>query len=98
MKYYCEIYQCYFCGLIDKNPSKSKKFRSIIETHHILEQHLGGTDHPSNLVRCCSTCHSKIHNNIIVLEKYYDIGYAKYLKWVDEHGKDQFGPNKKPTE
>lgn len=29
--------------------------------HHIVSRKQGGSDHPSNLVALCNSCHSKIH-------------------------------------
>jgi 5-methylcytosine-specific restriction endonuclease McrA len=81
---------CYFCGL--KEPDSIKKgFRRLIELHHIVERNQGGSNEESNLIPCCSTCHSKIHLNLIKIDKWYNFGYKWKLKWSNEKG-DVFGP------
>ena len=34
------------------------------EVHHIRPRHLGGTDHPRNLVPLCEACHDEIHRRL----------------------------------
>lgn len=89
MKLYCDRQLCYFCGL---RGVQSTSCRSLIEIHHIIEQQDGGSDDPTNLISCCSTCHSRIHNNIIILDKWYNFGYVMKLKWSYK-GKEYFGKN-----
>jgi hypothetical protein len=72
---------CYFCGLVDT--AKNKGFRKLVEYHHIIERHLGGSNEYSNLVPCCSTCHSKVHLGMILIDTWYDFGYMWKLKWTD---------------
>ena len=82
---------CYFCGL--KEPYNIKKgFRRLIEIHHLVERNAGGSNESSNLVPCCSTCHSKVHLNLIKIDKWYNFGYKWKLKWWDENGKELYGP------
>ncbi len=82
-KLHCERHECYFCGI--KEDPNIKSCRSLIETHHIKEQHEGGKNNPSNLIRCCSTCHSKIHLKIIQLFEWYNFGYKRELEWSEEN-------------
>ena len=83
---------CYFCGVRNPPKTKGKKFRSLIEVHHIVERNEGGTNEPSNLVPCCSNCHSKVHLEQIHIDRWYNVGYAYKLKWTDESGTTQMGP------
>jgi 5-methylcytosine-specific restriction endonuclease McrA len=66
----CDRYKCYFCDF-KKLPTSKKSFRNSIEMHHIIEKNKGGNNEPSNLVPCCSTCHSLIHENKIIIDKWY---------------------------
>ena len=34
------------------------------EVHHIRPRHLGGTDHPRNLVPLCEACHDEVHRRL----------------------------------
>lgn len=43
--------QCRICG--QPNPK-------TLETHHIVPQRYGGSDHPENLVKLCGACHNAI--------------------------------------
>ncbi len=89
---YCDRYTCYFCNL-QSEPSKT--CRSLVEIHHLVERCNGGTNDPSNLVACCSNCHSRIHNQIITIDKWYNVGFAMKLKW-NYKGKEYFGKNTLP--
>jgi len=44
--------QCPTCGNLDKD----------FHDHHIVPRSLGGLDAPSNKIKICSMCHSKIHS------------------------------------
>jgi predicted HNH restriction endonuclease len=92
MRLYCDRYICYFCGLIGQ---ESTSCRNLIEIHHLVEQCNGGNNEPSNLIACCSTCHSRVHNNLIVLDKWYNVGFAMKMKWSHK-GKEYFGRNTLP--
>ena len=87
MRLYCDRHVCYFCGLVGE---ESKTCRSLIEVHHIIEKSDNGSNEPSNLVSCCSNCHSRIHNSMITLDKWYNFGFAMKLKWT-YNGKEQYG-------
>jgi hypothetical protein len=77
---YTDSNRCYFCGL--QEPENIKKgFRKLIEFHHIVEKNQGGSNSDHNLVPCCSTCHSKIHLNIIKLDCWINYAYAYKLRW-----------------
>ena len=41
-----------------------------LEAHHILPRHLGGSDHPRNLMTLCRGCHMAVHENLGDLEQY----------------------------
>lgn len=47
-----DLSQCPCCGQL------SKEFND----HHILPRSMGGLDEPSNIIRLCVECHSKIHH------------------------------------
>lgn len=34
------------------------------EVHHIRPRHLGGKDHPRNLVPLCEACHDELHRRL----------------------------------
>lgn len=86
--------KCYFCG-IEKPKNSSKRFRSVVEIHHIKERNEGGTNEPRNKVPCCSNHHSLIHENVVKLDKWYSTTGGWKLHWWDENGKEFWGPNHK---
>lgn len=56
-----DSYTCQHC----KGKSKDTK----LEIHHILFRSNGGSDEPENLICLCKTCHNKLHENTIKLNK-----------------------------
>jgi predicted restriction endonuclease len=93
MKLLCCHDRCYFCGIQLREKKKdSKKYRSLIEIHHIKEKNGGGTDYDTNLVPLCSNHHSMVHEDLIKIDAWYNVGYCYKLKWTDEDGTDHFGP------
>ena len=40
-----------------------------LDTHHVTPVRLGGTDHPSNLVTLCASCHAKRDARIRALQE-----------------------------
>lgn len=90
-KLFCSKKICYFCGRREVLKKPDKNFRSVIEVHHIREKFNGGLNNPKNLIACCSTCHSLIHNGQIKIDKWMDVGYTHKLLWYDEEGKQHFG-------
>jgi len=48
----CDVFRCQLC-------SNQKS----LGVHHIMPRHLGGSDHPFNLVTLCAFCHYRIHTN-----------------------------------
>ena len=95
MKLFADKYKCYFCGLESypqtDQTKKGKKFRSLIEVHHIIEKNEGGSNEPINLVPCCSNCHSKIHLDLIKIDTWLNFAYCYKLKWIDEDGEEHIG-------
>lgn len=92
MHLFADKNKCYFCPT--KEPThipKNKGFRSLIETHHLVERNEGGSNEPNNLVPCCSNCHSKIHLGIIKIDKWLDYAYCHKLHWWDENKKEYYG-------
>lgn len=53
-------YKCQHC----KGKTKDKK----LEVHHIIFRSKGGSDHYSNLITLCHTCHSDLHDGKIDLK------------------------------
>ena len=82
---------CYFCGL-KKTTTKSKKFRSLIEIHHIVERNEGGSNEKSNLVPVCSNHHSMVHENKVKIDKWYFSTRGWVLHWWDENGTEHWNP------
>ena len=41
-----------------------------LEAHHILPRHLGGSDHPRNLMTLCRDCHMAVHEDLGDLDEY----------------------------
>jgi len=97
MKYklLCDNDKCYFCGLNNCKRKGDKKFRNLIEVHHIKERNDGGDNSPSNLVPVCSNCHSIIHLGQIRIIEWLNYGYCYKLKWVDPQGNENIGSAKK---
>lgn len=52
-------YKCQCCG----------KKNTRLEVHHILYVCHGGTDREDNLITLCESCHKKIHDNKLILNK-----------------------------
>ena len=52
-------YKCQYC----KGKSRDKK----LHVHHIIWRKKGGSDHQSNLITVCETCHKLIHEEKIIL-------------------------------
>jgi len=46
--------KCQLCGSTE-----------LLEVHHVMPRHLGGSDHPFNLVTLCRFCHDRVHANSI---------------------------------
>lgn len=91
MKLFCDKNICYFCGV---KGVEETSCRNLIEIHHIIERADGGSNEAFNLIACCSTCHSRIHLNIIQIDKWYDFGYTMKLKWKYQD-KERFGSQSK---
>jgi hypothetical protein len=73
---------CYFCSLKMKPlPKKHKGFRRSVELHHLVEKNEGGTDEAGNLVPCCSTCHSLVHEEEIKIDRWYFSTKGWLLHW-----------------
>ena len=94
MRLHCDRDICYFCGIRNPSKQKGKRFRSLIEIHHIVEKNEGGNNEPHNLITCCSNCHSKIHLELIELKGWLNFGFAYKMQWIDEHGVNRSGPAK----
>lgn len=56
--------RCEICG--HSNPE-------VLETHHVVPRRHGGSDHPSNLVHLCGSCHNAI-------ESIYDDDFFRRLE------------------
>lgn len=90
-KTYTDSHVCYFCG-IRKTKTKSKNCRSIIEIHHIIERHEGGSDDIANRVPTCSNHHSMIHESRIKIDRWYFSTRGWVLHWWDEDGNEHWKP------
>lgn len=85
-------YTCYICGIKNNMDRKvKKKFRNIVECHHIVERNEGGLDTPENLLPVCSNCHSKIHEGMLKLDKWYYSTRGWIFHYYDESGKEVWG-------
>jgi hypothetical protein len=91
MKLNCDKHICYFCGVRNPPRVEGKKYRSLVEVHHIKERNEGGDNRPDNLLPLCSNCHSKVHLGLIEIGLWYNVGYCRKLKWIDEEGVEHFG-------
>lgn len=54
-------YTCQYC--------KGKSKDNHLNVHHLIERSNNGSDLPNNLITLCKTCHDKLHNNLIILNK-----------------------------
>ncbi len=54
-------YECQCC--------RGKHKDSKLEVHHIIYRSQGGSDDENNLITLCHTCHKKVHNGEITLDK-----------------------------
>jgi hypothetical protein len=94
-KYLSPRNECYFCH-VTESINVDANFRRLIEVHHIVERNNGGSNCPDNKVPLCSNCHSKVHLGLIEIDKYYNVGYAMYLKWKNLETNEEFlGPYRK---
>jgi 5-methylcytosine-specific restriction endonuclease McrA len=86
-------YTCYFCGVQEpfQAPSINKKYRRLVEVHHIKEKNEGGSNDDYNLVPVCSNCHSKIHIGLINPQKWLFTTSGWKLSWKDNAGKEHLG-------
>ena len=93
MKLLVDKHQCYFCNICEplNIPITTKKFRKLIEIHHIVESNMGGEDKDYNLVPVCSNCHSKIHLGLINPKKWFFTTSGWKLSWADDKGNGYFG-------
>jgi predicted restriction endonuclease len=90
---FADPYTCYFCGL--EEPLVSiRKFREVLEKHHIKERNQKGTNEVANIVPCCSSCHSLVHQGILKVDKWYDSSDGKILHWWDEKGTERWNSRK----
>ena len=64
-------YTCQDCNLNYKKP-ESHDFTVGLETHHIIPQSKGGSDHPHNLKTLCQKCHRKYTNDLLKNKQAYD--------------------------
>lgn len=88
-KLLCDPHKCHLC-LVNNNIHQKvkKRFRSIIEIHHLIERNDGGTNTPENLIPICSNCHSKVHEGLIKLDKWYFSTRGWIFHYWDETGKE----------
>ena len=42
---------------------------TLLEQHHIKGRKIDNPHHPSNIANICPNCHTKVHANIIIIEK-----------------------------
>ena len=89
-------HQCYFCNISEPLQATLdiKRFRKLIEIHHICEKNQNGTNEDYNLVPVCSNCHSKIHLGLIQPIKWYFTSGGWQLEWLDVNNTRQFGKPK----
>lgn len=68
-------YTCQYC----KGKSKDNK----LHTHHVIYRSKGGTDRPDNLLTMCKTCHDKLHDGLITLNRKHiknlNLNYATHM-------------------
>lgn len=93
MKTLVNTYQCYFCGVCEptQTVNTNKKFRRLIEIHHIKEKNEGGGNEDFNLVPICSNCHSKVHLGLINPKRWFFTTSGWKLLWIDDKGIECFG-------
>jgi len=73
---------------IRKLMNHSNKCKCIVcgDTNVLCEHHINGRDilnsnHPSNLMYPCPSCHAKIHEGIIIIEGWFSTSSGKELLW-----------------
>lgn len=62
------------------------KQSEILVKHHLNGRAIENCDKPSNLCNICPNCHQKVHNGIIIIEKWAGSTSGKILIW---HRKEQ---------
>lgn len=90
IKLLVDPYKCYFCEVRSSGPNK-KKFRNVVECHHIIEKNNGGSNDPCNLIPVCSNHHSLIHEGKIKLDKWFFSTKGWVMHWWDEKGVEKYG-------
>ena len=72
------------------------KTPQILVAHHINGRDIPNFNHPSNLADICSNCHTKIHNNHIAIEGWFQTTSGKELLWHSVNDESFTGEEAKP--
>ena len=75
------IGKCKFCG---------ENTYCTLNIHRIIPGKSKGKYRYSNVVVCCSNCHTKVHDNKIIIDKYYLCTNGKWLLRIIENEIDRF--------
>ena len=73
--------ECRICG--DKDPA-------VLDVHRILSGRDGGRYTEFNCVTLCCKCHRKVHDEQIIIYRYYLSSSGKYLLHILENGEEKF--------
>lgn len=78
-------YECDICGKVN-----------ILEQHHINGRKFDNCNDWWNIANICADCHTKIHNGIIIVEKWISTTEGKKLIWHNYKEKSITGENALP--
>ena len=70
--------------------------KEILVEHHIKGKNIPNANHLSNLAYICDNCHRKIHEGIIILEKYVQTTSGLELFWHKNGTESMTGENARP--
>jgi len=73
--------KCRICGESDY---------ATLDVHRIIEGKKGGKYEDHNSVVLCCKCHRKVHDNQIVIDRYYLCSNGHYLLHVYDNGVEKY--------
>lgn len=81
-------YSCYICGVKNNMKIVKHKYRQLVEIHHISFKVDDGKDTPENLIPLCCNCHTKVHEELIKLDRWYFSTRGWVFHYFDENGNE----------
>lgn len=64
-------------------------FYATLDVHRMIPGSAGGKYTKDNVVCICANCHRKVHENIIVIDRWYNSTNGRILR-IEENGIERF--------